>query len=456
MSTFLLNQIRRCSSAVGDKQLKFTLLFNPKLTPSKRARSEESSLRLNQRTSITGLHSGVFGFYQRPLTLCSNFSGTHIKRFLHTTRILNKRDYYDVLGVPKNATQKDIKKAYYVLAKKYHPDTNKNDSQTAKKFQEISEAYEVLSDEAKRKNYDFTGGASSNPNAGFSRHASESNTYTRQDGFGSFTDPEELFRRIFRDFEQQYGQPFDKGGNTSNEYEESIWGTGQSQEITMNVTFKEAAVGCNKEININIGDICPVCTGSRCKPGYKPIKCPYCQGTGIETISNGPFMMRSTCRVCKGSRMYIRDPCMECSGKGQTIQSRRVIVPVPAGVDDGETIKMRIVNDKEIFVTFRVAKSSYFRRDSNDVHSEATISVSEAILGGSIRIEGLYEDVTVDIEPGTSSHTRIRLPSKGIKRMDSWGRGDHYVHIKIQVPERPNARQKELIKEFAEATSFWH
>ncbi|KAG9509874.1 Protein tumorous imaginal discs, mitochondrial, partial [Fragariocoptes setiger] len=350
------------------------------------------------------------------------------------------KDYYEVLGIPRNASAKDIKKAFYDKAKRYHPDTNKDDPEAAKKFQEVSQAYEVLSDDKRRKEYDFMGnaGAGSRPNG-----PGGGSTFHRQDNYGSFTDPEQLFRQIFRQFEETYG----KGGIDYETDDSNAWGVGRSQEITLNVTFKEAATGCNKEVDINLVDTCPICNGNCCKPGYKPIKCPMCQGTGMETISTGPFMMRTTCRTCKGTRMYIRDPCTECKGKGRTLQRKTVIVPVPAGVDDGQTIRMRIANDKELFVTFRVSKSNYFRRDGADIHTDAVINVSKAVCGGKMLIEGLYDDVTVDISPGTSSHTRIRLPSKGVKRMDSYGRGDHYVHIKIQVPQSPNTRQKELARQ---------
>ncbi|XP_058460049.1 protein tumorous imaginal discs, mitochondrial-like isoform X1 [Malaya genurostris] len=360
-------------------------------------------------------------------------------RSISTSNALLKKDYYNILGVAKNSSAKEIKKAYYQLAKKYHPDTNKNDPDAGRKFQEVSEAYEVLSDETKRREYDTfgqtseqmgrSGGAGQGPQ-GFSQNWQ----------FRSTIDPEELFRKIFGD-----------GGFKSgfDDFSDSRFGFGGAQEVMMSLTFAQAARGVNKDIDVNVVDTCPKCTGSRCEPGTKPGKCQYCNGTGMETISTGPFVMRSTCRYCQGSRMYIKFPCLECGGKGQTVQRKRVTVPVPAGVEDGQTVRMSVGN-KELFITFNVEKSRYFRRDGADVHTEANISLSQAMLGGTIRVQGVYEDQTIQITPGTSSHTRIHLKGKGLKRVNSYGTGDHYVHIKIQIPTKLSNKQKALIQAYAE------
>lgn len=375
---------------------------------------------------------------------------------IHTNQVLYRKDYYDILGVPKNADAKTIKAAYYDKAKKYHPDSNKSDPKAATKFQEVSEAYEVLSDKNKRTAYDIGGSSSGGANnatgsgrggfGGFPGGSSGWQYQTNANPFGGagYSNPEDYFKKIFEEFETKFGSEYKRST-----YDDStIWGTGEATEISLNVSFKEAAIGTDKEVIINTPDTCQTCSGSCCQPGYKPSKCPYCQGTGTETISTGPFLLRSTCRVCKGSRMFISKPCTVCQGKGQTLQRKTVIVPVPAGVTDGQTVRMKITNNKELYVTFRVSRSNYFRRDDADIHTDAVISVSQAILGGSVRVEGLYEDLNVDIKPGTSSHTKIRLAQKGVKRMDSFGRGDHYVHIKIEVPEKPSKRQKELMEEF--------
>ncbi|XP_031844957.1 dnaJ homolog l(2)tid, mitochondrial isoform X2 [Nomia melanderi] len=372
-----------------------------------------------------------------------NFQST--QRSIYTTNSLLKRTYYDVLGIPKNASAKDIKKAYYQLAKKYHPDTNKGDPNASKKFQEVSEAYEVLSDETKRKEYDTWGATSEQMSMGGG--GGDSN-HTR--GFGSsyhYTstiNPEELFRRIFGDagFQSSAFSDFE-------DFAESKYAYAAAQEVVMNLTFSQAARGVNKEVVLNVVDTCVKCSGSRCEPGTKAVKCPYCNGTGMETVSTGPFVMRGTCRYCHGTRTYIRYKCTECEGKGQSVQRKKVIVPVPAGVEDGQTIRISVGN-REVFVTFRVEKSKYFRRDGADIHTDAEISLSQAILGGTIRIEGVYEDHTVQIRPGTSSHTKIRLTGKGLKRVSGIGYGDHYVQVKITVPTKLNDKQLALLQAYAE------
>lgn len=362
-------------------------------------------------------------------------------RSISTSNVLLKKDYYSVLGVAKNSSAKEIKKAYYQLAKKYHPDTNKGDPDSSRKFQEVSEAYEVLSDDTKRREYDTYGqtseqmGRAGNGPAG---HGPQGFSQNWQ--FRSTIDPEELFRKIFGD-----------GGFKAGfeDFSDSRYGFGGAQEVMMNLTFAQAARGVNKDIDVNVVDTCPKCTGSRCEPGTKPGKCQYCNGTGMETISTGPFVMRSTCRYCQGTRMYIKYPCLECGGKGQTVQRKRVTVPVPAGVEDGQTVRMSVGN-KELFITFNVEKSRYFRRDGADVHTEANISLSQAVLGGTIRVQGVYEDQTIQVTPGTSSHTRVCLRGKGLKRVNSYGTGDHYVHLKIQIPAKLNNKQKALIQAYAE------
>lgn len=362
-----------------------------------------------------------------------------LQRYIFTTRVLlqTKKDYYNILGVPKNASLKDIKKSYYQLAKKYHPDINKGDPDAGKKFQEVSEAYEVLSDDTKRREYDTFGQTHEQMNKeGHHPRRHGPQEFAQDWQFRSTIDPEELFRKIF-------GDATFKGG--FDDFAETQFGFGGAQELVIRLTFAQAARGVNKDIDVNVVDTCNLCCGTRCAPGTKPGKCQYCNGTGMETVSTGPFVMRTTCRYCQGTRVYIKYPCPECDGKGQAVQRRRVTVPVPAGVEDGQTVRMA-VGKKEIFITFRVENSNYFRREGADVHTNAVISLSQAILGGTIRVQGVYEDQTVQVISGTSSHSTVCLTGKGLKRVNSYGQGNHYVHLKINVPKTLTTEQKALIQ----------
>lgn len=365
---------------------------------------------------------------------------------LHTTSSVCKKDYYEVLSVPRNASIKEIKKAYYQLAKQYHPDTNKGDPNAAKKFQEVSEAYEVLSDEGKRKQYDQWGTAQDFGSAGHG--ASSSSGFSGNWSFQSDVDPEELFRKIFGD-----AAGFRSGFGNFENFTESNFGFAPAEEVVLNLSFRDAARGVTREITVNVNDTCNKCRGSKCEPGTKAARCPYCNGTGMETISTGPFVMRSTCRYCHGTKMHIRYPCIECNGKGHTLHRRKLNVTVPAGVEDGQTLRMPVGGSikKEIFITLRVADSDQFQRDGADVHTEVAVSLSQAMLGGSVRVLGLYEELNVKIPPGTSSHTRIRVQGKGLRRVNSYGYGDHYVHLKIEIPKKLTAKQKALIKAYAES-----
>lgn len=269
-------------------------------------------------------------------------------RQISVSSILLQQDYYKILGVSKNASAKEIKKAYYQLAKQYHPDTNKKDPDSGKKFQEVSEAYEILSDDTKRREYDTfgqtteqmgrngtgqAGGAYRNP--GFNQQ--------QQWHYQSTIDPEELFRKIFGNAGFR---------NDFNDFADTQYGFGAAQEVTLNLTFAQAARGINKDIILNVVDTCPKCRGSRCEPGTKLNKCQYCQGSGMETVSTGPFVMRSTCRYCAGTGQHNKYPCMECEGKGQNVQRKKVTVPVPAGVENGQTVRMA-VGKREVFITFK-------------------------------------------------------------------------------------------------------
>ncbi|XP_062999190.1 dnaJ homolog subfamily A member 3, mitochondrial [Elgaria multicarinata webbii] len=360
------------------------------------------------------------GVRHRPLVWAASF---HTSSFTCA-----KEDFYQILGVPRTASQKEIKKAYYQLAKKYHPDTNKEDPKAKEKFSQLAEAYEVLGDEFKRKQYDTYGAAGFDAGS-----AGSGQQYWRG---GPSVDPEELFRKIFGEFS---GSPF---GDFHTVFD-------QPQEYIMELTFNQAAKGVNKEIVVNINDACQRCDGKGHEPGTKVQHCHYCNGTGMETINTGPFVMRSTCRRCGGRGSVMTTPCSLCRGSGQTKQKKSVMVPVPAGVEDGQTVRMP-VGKREIFITFRVQKSSVFRREGADIHSDLHISIAQAVLGGTARAPGLYETISIAIPAGIQVDQKIRMSGKGIPRVNSYGYGDHYIHIKIRVPKRLTDRQRVLMLSYAE------
>ncbi|XP_033742693.1 protein tumorous imaginal discs, mitochondrial-like isoform X2 [Pecten maximus] len=421
--------IRRACSGVTQRSCKQSVLTS--YNPQKNYSSDVSSAKRHQILMLTTCPAH---------RNCVDAIGYASVRPFHTSTRLSKRNFYDVLGVPKNADTKQIKKAYYELAKKYHPDVNKNDNNAAAKFQEVSEAYEVLSDDSKKRQYDTfgttSGAGGGHPGAGFGQG--------QHGGFQGFSasDPEELFRNIFGDI-------FGKGFGGSTDYEESKYGFAPASEVMMDLTFLEAVRGCNKQIHLNVTDTCPRCNGRKAEPGSSVDTCPQCNGTGMETINTGPFIMRSTCRRCMGKRTIISKPCFDCQGKGKIILRKKVIVPVPAGVENGQTVRMP-VGQQEVFITFKVSRSRDFRREGADIHSDVNICISQAVLGGTLKIPGVYEDILLKIPAGSHSHSRIRMTGKGAARVNSHGRGDHYIHLKIQVPKSLTDTQKAIILAFAE------
>ncbi|GFY48993.1 protein tumorous imaginal discs, mitochondrial [Trichonephila inaurata madagascariensis] len=322
---------------------------------------------------------------------------TSINRYSNT-------DLYKVLGVSRNASQNDIKKAYYQLAKKYHPDANKKDPAASKKFQEVSAAYEVLGDETKRKEYDEWGAEKE-----FQHQRGPSSR--KEYRFYSNVSPEELFRKIFGEFDFSHTK-------SDFDYADTNFGHGASEHIQLQLDFLEAARGCQKHTTVNVVDVCPACAGTCCTPGTKVIRCDHCNATGMETMTSGPFIIKQTFNV-------------------------------PAGVEDGQSARMQ-VNNQELLITFRVSESKYFRKDGSDIHTDAIISLSQAILGGATKIQGLKEDFELKIPPGTPSHKVFRFYGKGVKKPLGFGHGDHYVHIKIDIPQNLTGVQYDLIKAYAE------
>ncbi|XP_033933173.1 dnaJ homolog subfamily A member 3, mitochondrial-like isoform X1 [Pseudochaenichthys georgianus] len=369
----------------------------------------------------------------RNVVTLRGMTGFRSSRSFHTSsrRGGSQQDLYQVLGVPRSATQKDIKKAYYQLAKKFHPDTNPDDPESKEKFAKLAGAYEVLSDELKRKQYDTYGAAGFNPSGG---GAGQQQYYKAG---GASINPEELFRKIFGEFSG--GRGF---GDLNSMFE-------QRPEFVMELTFSEAAKGAQKPLTVNLEDACPRCDGKGSEPGTKVSHCHYCNGTGMEATNTGPFMMRSACRRCGGRGSIIITICLLCRGSGQTKKRQTVSVPVPAGVEHGQSVRMA-VGSKEILITFRVQRSPVFKRNGADIHSDVLISVAQAILGGTATGPGLHQTISITVPASCQADQVIRLQGKGIRRMSSYSYGDHYVHIKIRVPKKLTRRQRSLLLSYAE------
>lgn len=373
---------------------------------------------------------------RQSLGKCTPTRLLRLQTFHTTCTAFQTRDFYDVLGVPRTASQDDIKKAYYQLAKNYHPDINRNDPEAQRKFQAVSEAYETLGDESKRMDYDACEGKTSFRDASTSTGSSGA--------FHGRMDPEELFRRIFGDrgFQMSGFSDFD-------DFVESDFGFATASHVTLDLTFQQAVNGCSKPVTVSVVDACPTCSGEKVEPGTRKQRCHHCNGTGRETIHTGWYVTRTRCRHCGGSRFISNHPCQQCHGRGKTKQRRKINVQVPAGAEDGQTMRVSLGN-REIFVTFRVAKNWSMRRDGADIHSDVTISLSQALLGGTIRVPGVNDDLVFTIPAGTSSHTRVCVPGRGVQRTHAPGHGDHYVHIRVAVPSKLTAQQRALLRAFAE------
>jgi len=394
-------------------------------------RFQSSGFHLQKKNSSSILFPGQFA--TKPYLYGRQF---HLSSTFHASK-----DFYKVLGVSKNSSQKDIKKSYYQLAKKYHPDTNKGDKDASKKFAEVAEAYEVLGDESKRQEYDMLGSAgyqASQQGGGGGHHWGGAQAH----GFTGQMNPEDLFKKIFEEF----SGGSTPGGGARNPFDE--FREYSPLEVHLDLTFNEAAKGVNKTIQVEMMDSCPRCQGAGNEPGSKIARCGYCGGSGMEQISTGPFVMRSTCRKCGGSGKLITHPCVQCNGRGQVKQKKSVTVPVPAGIEDKQTVRMQ-VGARELFITFRVLPSLIFKRQGADVHSDVDISIFQAALGSTIRIPGVHSDTELVIPAGTNSHRRFHFRGKGIKKVNSYGYGDHYVHVKIQAPSKLSSEQKELLQNIA-------
>ena len=355
----------------------------------------------------------------------------------------DKRDYYEVLGVSKGASDADIKKAFRVLAKKYHPDMHPDDKECEEKFKEAQEAYAVLSDPDKRKQYDQFG------------HAAFDGT----GGGGGFDfsgmDMGDIFGDIFGDF-------FGGGSRRRNNGPMK----GANVRSSVRITFEEAVFGCEKEIEVVLKDECKTCGGTGAKPGTKPETCGRGSGTGkiVDTKQSffGLVQNVQTCPECLGTGKIVREKCSDCRGTGYIASRKKIQVSIPAGIDNGQSIRIRDKGEPgvnggprgDLLVEVSVSRHAYLQRQDRDIYSTAEISYAQAALGGEIRIATVDGDVLYEVKPGTKTHTTIRLKGKGVPTLQSKGtvRGDHMVTLIIKTPTNLNAEAKELLRKFDEVT----
>lgn len=357
-----------------------------------------------------------------------------------------KRDYYEVLGVDKNASDAEIKKAYRKLAKENHPDLHPNDKACEAKFKEANEAYEVLSDSEKRAKYDQFGHAAFDPNAG-----------AGSGGFSDFGDIGDIFGNIFGGG-GGFGDIFGGGGRRNGPQR------GESIRTGITVTFEEAAFGCTKEINISRVEECDTCHGSGCANGTTPEVCSNCRGTGTvrgqQRTAFGVFSTTTACPKCGGTGKIIHQPCTSCNGNGNLRKQRKISVNIPAGIDNGQTISLRGQGHAgsngggtgDLLVTIGVKPHRDFEREGTSVLFSMPISIVQATLGAEVEVPTLDGKVKYNIPEGTQTGTVFRLRGKGIPYLRGNGRGDQFVTVNLVTPTKLSEEQKELLRKFGEAT----
>lgn len=357
-----------------------------------------------------------------------------------------KRDYYEVLGVPKDADAAALKKAYRALAKKYHPDSNPGDAEAEKKFKEASEAYAVLSDAEKRRQYDQYGHAAFDGAAG---------------GAGGFDFNGADFSDIFGDI---FGDLFG-GGRRSSSRSNTGPMKGANVRKGVRITFEEAVFGCKKELDVILKEPCEKCNGTGAKPGTSPETCSRCGGRGQVVYTSqsffGTMQNVQTCPECRGTGKIIRDKCPDCGGTGYISKSKKIEVSIPAGIEDGQSVRIREKGEPginggprgDLLVEVSVSRHPIFQRQGTHIFSTAPISFAQAALGGDVRIKTVDGEVVYSVKPGTKTDTKVRLKGKGVPSLRNPElRGDHYVTLVIQTPEKLSHEAKEALRKFDELT----
>ncbi len=364
----------------------------------------------------------------------------------------DKRDYYEVLGVQKGASDDEIKKAYRKMAKQYHPDLNPDDKTAEAKFKEVGEAYEILSDKQKRARYDQFGHAGVDPSYGGGQGGYQRYQQYDHGDFGDFGD---IFGDIF--------SGFGFGGATRTRNPNGPV-KGNDTQVRIQLTFMEAVKGCKKEIPIQRLERCADCSGTGAKAGTTPETCPECQGTGqVRVQQRSPFGVIQTSKVCSrcgGKGKIINDPCKSCNGMGRVRRSKKISIDIPAGIDNGQTFIVRGQGDDgtnggpagDLNVTVMVKEDPIFQRDGFDVWVDIPITYAQAVLGDEITVPTVDGKVSYNVPEGTQPGTTFRLRNKGIPYVNGRGRGDQYVRVTIEVPTNLSGKQKDMLRDF-EATT---
>ena len=357
-----------------------------------------------------------------------------------------KKDFYEVLGLQKGASDEEIKRAFRKLAIKYHPDKNQGDSEAEEKFKEINEAYQVLSDPQKKAQYDqfgHTDFGAGGAGAGF-------------DGFNGGFDMGDIFENIFGG-----GFGFSGGGASQRRNGPQ---RGADIEYTINLTFEEAVFGIEKEISITRSEACETCHGTGAKPGTSAKTCTKCGGAGQIRVQKqtpfGAFISTTTCDKCAGKGTVIEDPCSTCKGKGSIRKNRKISIQIPAGVDTGNVMPLRGQGEHganggpqgDLYIRINVAPSRTFKRNGTDIFIETHVNMAAAALGVEIEVPTVDGDVKIKVPAGTQSGTKLRLKSKGVPRVNSTGRGDQYVTVTVDIPKSLNREQEAALKMFLKAS----